>query len=248
MTAARKVELLSINTIVIPEGRRHLQEDKVCELAAGMKKLGLLQAVTVRMLEGKPRLIDGLHRLNAARALRWLDIECEIIEADDRRARMVEIVANLHRAELMVLDRSEQITELVSLAKEEEELSAQPAQKTGRGRPEGGQSAAAREMGVDRDAVQRAQKIAALPPQAKKIARDLGLADNQSALLKAAKSEDKVSALQQYVKRRRHTPEELAQTRAAQPPRDQAQQRTRNAPDALDRVVTLLIETLGDRI
>src|SRR5205814_3653261 len=53
-----------------------------------------------------------------------------------------------------------------------------------------------------------------------------------------------------YVKRRRHTPEELAQTRAnaAQPPRDQAQQRTRNAPDALDRVSTLLIEKLGDRI
>src|SRR5438270_10060792 len=150
MTAARKVELLSINTIVIPEGRRHLQGDKVCELAAGMKKLGLLQAVTVRMLEGKPRLIDGLHRLNAARALGWLDIECEIIEADDRRARMVEIVANLHRAELMVLDRSEQITELVRLAKEEEEeeeeeISAQPAQKTGRGRPERGQSAAARD-------------------------------------------------------------------------------------------------------
>ena len=105
-------------------------------------------------------------------------------------------------------------------------------------------------MGVDRDAVQRAQKIAALPPQAKKIARDLGLADNQSALLKAAKSEDKVSALQQYVKRRRHTPEELAQTRAnaAQPPRDQAQQRTRNAPETLDRVASLLIDALGDRI
>jgi len=236
MTEARKIESLSIKAIVVPAGRRHVQEDKVAELAHSIELTGLQQPIKVRMQADEPHLIDGLHRLSAARALGWPDIDSEVVEADDRRARMIEIAANLHRAELNELERAEAITEWVRLAEEERKLiSAQLAQKLGPGRPEGGQSQAARELGAPRDAVRRAQKIAALPEGAKAAARDLHLANNQAALLRAAKSEDPLAALQEHASRSRHVPEAVTIRRAMQ-------------ADALDRVATMLIERLGDEI
>ena len=58
--------------------------------------------------------------------------------------------------------------------------------KGGRGK-EGGVSKAARELNIPRDEVTRAVKIASLTDDAKAVATERGLDDNQSALLEAAK-------------------------------------------------------------
>jgi hypothetical protein len=50
-----------------------------------------------------------------------------------------------------------------------------------------GDSQIARDLGITRQGLQRANKIAALPDTAKEKARELGLGRNQEALLKAAK-------------------------------------------------------------
>jgi ParB family chromosome partitioning protein len=197
---------------VIPDSRRELQRAKVDTLAKSMQRLGLQSPIGVRMVDGTPRLVYGLHRLWAAReVLEWDRIDCRIIEGDDRHARLVEISENVHRAELTALEEAEQVAEWIRLVEElQQEISGQSAQKFGPGRPEGGLSAAAREIGVNRDAARRAQAIDRLSAEAKATARDLGLADNQAALLKAAKSPDPVLSLHQRIKQRRHTPEELA--------------------------------------
>jgi ParB-like chromosome segregation protein Spo0J len=71
----------------------------------------------------------------------------------------------------------------------------------GRGhRKEGGDSFAARDLGITRQEVQRSQAIAALPAEVKAKAADLGLDRNQSALLQAAKAttrEAQISTLEQ---------------------------------------------------
>lgn len=101
---------------------------------------------------------------------------------------MWEVSENLHRAELTVLQRSEQVARWVELA---DGVSAQLGQKSSKGRPEGrpegGDAKAARELNLDRKEVQRAKKIADLSPEAKAAAQEAGLADIQSALLAAAK-------------------------------------------------------------
>jgi hypothetical protein len=85
-----------------------------------------------------------------------------------------------------VVERSEQITEYAELAKEKREtLSAQLAPKAPF-RPEGGDRAAARDLGLTRDEVRRAEKIANITPEAKQAAHDAGLDNNQSRLLAVA--------------------------------------------------------------
>jgi hypothetical protein len=85
-------------------------------------------------------------------------------------------------------------------------ISAQVPQKMPRGRPEGGDSFAARELGITREEVRRAETIAALPNEVKARAADLGFDDNQSALLEAAKAptpEAQVEALERRAERAR---------------------------------------------
>ena len=75
----------------------------------------------------------------------------------------------------------------------------------GRGhRPQGGVNAAARELGISKTDAHRAVKVAALSPEAKEAARDAGLADNQAALLDAAKEKEperQVAAIREHSRR-----------------------------------------------
>ena len=66
------------------------------------------------------------------------------------------------------------------------EVSAQVAPKVQNGRPKGGEREAARQLGLDRDDVRRAIKVASITPEAQQAAHEVGLADNRSALLEAA--------------------------------------------------------------
>ena len=163
------VKNVAIADIDLPSGGRKLRPDNVADLAASMDHHGQLSPIGVREVGGRLQLVYGRHRLAAAQQLGWLQINAQTIDADERMARMVEIAENLHRAELTVLERSEQRTEWLQLA--EEGISAQVAQKFGPGRPEGGVAAAARELGIDRNALRRAQTIASLPASAKEAAR-----------------------------------------------------------------------------
>src|SRR5438105_8456290 len=134
MTEEWNNQRLPVSEIVIPDGRHHLQEDKVKDLADAMQRLGMLSPIGVRMLGGKPHLVYGFHRLAVSRVLGWDEIDCRIFNGDDRHARMAEIAENLHRAELTALERSEQVDEWIRLAEEmKQEISAQVAQKFGPG-------------------------------------------------------------------------------------------------------------------
>lgn len=98
----------------------------------------------------------------------------------------------LARAELTALERDEHVAEWIRLAEDRakknkgEKLSQlATVSKGGRGNKEGVR-AASRELGIDKDAAHRAVKVASLSPEAKDAAREAGLDDNRSALLKAA--------------------------------------------------------------
>lgn len=98
-----------------------------------------------------------------------------------------EIAENLHRAELTALDRDEHIARWVDLA--EQQKVAQIAPPGGQQPKEAGVRAATKELGLDRRDVQRARTNASLTPEAKESAKEVGLDDNRTALLEAAKAE-----------------------------------------------------------
>jgi hypothetical protein len=91
------------------------------------------------------------------------------------------------RAELSVGERADQIAEWIRLtAGVQEPAQLGQVSRGGRGNT-GGINAAARQLpGVTRQEAQRAVRIAGIEPEAREAARDAGLDDNQSALLRIA--------------------------------------------------------------
>lgn len=173
---------LSIDDIVVGEGRRALNEQAVKKLAASIEEIGLRHPITVRKKGEQYQLIAGRHRLEACRKLGREHVPAIIVSMNNSEARKWEIAENLHRADLTKIERDEMVAEWIRLT----EVSGQSVQKPQGGRPEGGISAASRELGIERKDAERAVKVASLSNEAKEAARETGLDDNRSALLEAA--------------------------------------------------------------
>jgi len=177
------------NEIIVRPEHRAVDEEAVKKLARSIKDIGLQYPITVRSKAGSFELIAGRHRLEACRSIGMDHIPANVVRWSDIDARLWEISENLHRAELSAAQRAEQIAEFARLVKErrEKEVSAQVGQKPVGGRPEGGDSLTAKELGITRQEIQRAEKIASISNEAKEAARAAGLDDNQSALLSVAR-------------------------------------------------------------
>jgi ParB-like chromosome segregation protein Spo0J len=205
VTGAAEGLTLRLADTEIPATARPCDASRVLSLTESIADIGLQTPPTVVERDGRHVLVTGRHRIEALKLLGNERVLVRLVEMDDLDARMWAISENLHRAELTVLQRSQQLDEYAALAKqkrevggalqvaphssdkeEPERVSVQVAQKPGR--PESGDSLAARDLRITREEVTRAHKIAKLSDEAMKEAEALGLDDNQSALLKAAKA------------------------------------------------------------
>jgi ParB-like chromosome segregation protein Spo0J len=204
VTRAAKGVTLRLANIEIPSIARPYNATAVVDLSRSIALIGLQSAPTVVEREGRYVLVAGRNRIEALRLLGVESVLVRLVDMDDIDARLWSISENLHRAELTVLQRSQQVAEYAELAKQKrsEGISGQVAQKVGR--PESGDSQAARDLGVSREEIRRAQTIAALPEATLAAAEDLGLDDNQAALLTAARAEEpdeQVDALKEIAAR-----------------------------------------------
>lgn len=195
LTGPSHTEVMAPDDIVISKRLRTLNEEAVLSLMESIRKIGLQTPITVRLDEDRQVfLVAGLHRLEACRRLGIEMMDCWVFDGPDTDVRLWEISENLHRADLTTLERSEHIAEWVRLTEEKlKSAQVEPKSKTaanprGSGRQESGINSAVRQLGIERNEAQRAVKIDGLSPQAKQTAQNLGLANNQRALLDAAKS------------------------------------------------------------
>ncbi len=198
------VEHIRIADIFVVGERRPVDPAKVTLIARSIGDIGLRTPITIRIVDrivdpvegeihGAYALVAGHHRLQAARHLGWERIDCIVMGGDAVDAELWEIAENLHRADLTALERDEQVARWIELTEKKAVQFSQTAKieskrDDGKGhRAEGGVSAAARDLGVDKDDAYRAVKVVALSPEAKAAARERGLDDNRSALLEAAR-------------------------------------------------------------
>ena len=190
---------LRLGAIEIPSTTRAYNATAVVGLKQSIAAIGLQSAPTCIERDGRYVLVAGRHRLEALRLLGVDSVMCRLVDFSDLEARMWTISENLHRAELGEVQRSQQMAEYVKLSNEKREADLQTGQLAqnesrrddGRGhRHEGGNSQAARDLGVTREEVRRAQTIASLPEATLAAAEDFDLDDNQSALLAAARVEE----------------------------------------------------------
>ena len=111
---SREMARIKLREVALSGSRPSLPET-VNALAESMRESGLINPITVRpapvfdgtiMVQGH-RVVAGNHRVAAARALGWEEIDAFVVSDDDRlAAELIEIDENLVRAELTPAQRA----------------------------------------------------------------------------------------------------------------------------------------------
>jgi ParB-like chromosome segregation protein Spo0J len=179
-----RIQPISIEEIKVPEKRRTLDSAKVDELAESIRVIGLRTPISVRRVNDEIRLVAGAYRLRAAKRLGRKTIDA-IFVGKKRTARLWSIAENLHRAELTVLERAQQIEKWRRHLHKDQ--GGQVARPGGRQPADESITKTAESLNCSRDKVRRAMAIAGLAAKVQEAATKLGLADNQAALLAAAR-------------------------------------------------------------
>jgi ParB-like chromosome segregation protein Spo0J len=199
-----KIVQVDLVDLVVGDRLRQVDAAHVDVLVKSITEIGLQQPIHVwQDINGRHHLVTGVHRVRAAERLGWTQIPAVVVDHDELDRRRCEIAENLHRAELTALERDEQIAEWIKLtdqklsAQKRADVSSQVATKPHHGgRPESGVSRSARELNIKKDDAHRAVKVAKLSPKAKKLARQLKLDKNRSALLAASKHREPKKQMQ----------------------------------------------------
>lgn len=183
-----RLDNIDVSAVIVPEGRRRLNPDRVREISASIEKLGLLQPIIVREEPEGYRLIAGRHRLAAVERLEWPFVDAFLFKGDEVEQRLAEISENLHRSDLTALERDEQVAEWIRLTEARDASQTETHRKAGQ--QPGGINGAARTLDLSKADAHRAMKVASLSTEAKEAARDAGLDNNRTALLAAAKEKE----------------------------------------------------------
>jgi hypothetical protein len=100
---------LQIKDIIVPTGRRAVNQQKVEELKDSIRQIGLIYPIVVdNPLDGTITLIAGAHRLEAMKQLGHKDILCTMkLDISDTDKELIEIDENLIRNELHFTERAD---------------------------------------------------------------------------------------------------------------------------------------------
>lgn len=88
---------IRIEEIKVSDNRRKTDDEKVKELAASIKEIGLINPITVTDIENGYQLVAGLHRLRAYKLLGEAFIMASVMSGTDLELELVEIDENLIR-------------------------------------------------------------------------------------------------------------------------------------------------------
>ncbi|MEM6398777.1 MAG: ParB/RepB/Spo0J family partition protein [Cyanobacteria bacterium P01_D01_bin.116] len=109
---------IPISQIKLPasQPRRYFDPQRLEELSASIKELGILEPLLVRPLsKNKYELVAGERRFKAAQIAGLTEVPVIVREMDDTITHQVRLVENLQREDLNPLEETEGILELIAI-------------------------------------------------------------------------------------------------------------------------------------
>lgn len=127
MPDEKQYQEIEIAKIKIPEQRASatFTPDQHAELKASIEKQGFQIPILVKPTpDGNYELIDGLHRIEIIKEMGWTKIPAVITEADEKKATILNILANCARGTQNPIDISESLNRAKEAGATVDELSA----------------------------------------------------------------------------------------------------------------------------
>ncbi len=95
--------------------RKFFTEDAILRLADSIRNHGLIQPLTVRVVNGRYELIAGERRLRALKILGWSEVPCVISNADNTESAHLAIIENIQRENLNMFEQANAILNLMKV-------------------------------------------------------------------------------------------------------------------------------------
>ena len=94
--------------------RKNFDEEELSSLADSIRQHGVIQPLTVRLLDsGYYQIIAGERRWRAARLAGLREVPVVVIEADDKKAMELALIENLQRADLSPIEEARGYQQLI---------------------------------------------------------------------------------------------------------------------------------------
>ncbi len=94
--------------------RKNFDEEELASLADSIRQHGVIQPLTVRLLDtGYYQIIAGERRWRAARMAGLREVPVVVIEADDKKAMELALIENLQRADLTPIEEARGYQQLI---------------------------------------------------------------------------------------------------------------------------------------
>ena len=156
--------------------RRLFDEAALRELAASIRRHGILQPLTVRRRTGGWELVAGERRLRAARLAGLETVPCIEAEVDERESALLALVENLQRQDLHYFEEAAAIADYLR-------------------RSGATQEEAAAQLGRSAPAVANKLRLLRLGPECTEVLRRFGLTERHArALLRLEGAEAQLAA------------------------------------------------------
>ncbi len=161
--------------------RKNFDPDALSDLADSIAEHGILQPITVRLLQsGYYQIISGERRWRAARMAGLAEVPVLVIEADDRKVMELSLIENLQREDLNPMEEAagyQRLMQEFGLTQEE------AAQRVGKSRP----------------AVANALRLLRLPEPIQAMVEDGRLSAGHARALAAVENAERQQALAERV-------------------------------------------------
>jgi len=116
---------IPVDKIVVPESRlsARFTPEQEAFFKASVEKLGVIhEPVVRRMPDRRYELIAGAHRLRELAAQGATEVECKLVEADDRLALEMNLIENVARGDYDPIQLSEQLNRYLELGASREDI------------------------------------------------------------------------------------------------------------------------------
>lgn len=101
--------------------RQCFEEDSLAELMQSIAQLGLVQPLSVRMVEERYELVAGERRLRACKMLGMREVPCIVQELSEQKSHFMALAENVQRKELHFLEEAEGYQRLLLHSQETQE-------------------------------------------------------------------------------------------------------------------------------
>lgn len=248
---------VQIKMIKVKPGRRAVVPEHIKELSRSIAEIGLLNPITV---DREYTLIAGLHRLEAAKLLGWMEIECTVSSLEGLQAELAELDENFVRCELTTVEYGELL-----LRRKEIYEALHPETKMGTAQGVGMKRAVgsnligtmpmrsksftadtSEKLGVSRTTIERQIQIAKnLTPEAKELMRHSDISKKTALKLTRLKPEQQIEAaklliagevksVEDYLSAHTGSTESKPLSKEEQPPKDTGEHLTHGAAESAD--------------